>query len=204
MNTSQNTHNYSTKHGYLNTLESFLKALPYTERESILKHYSEMIDDLIEEGLEEEDAVSKLENPETLATILLEDFNLESKQPERSALTRMLLILGFPLWGSLVFAGFMLWISAYLVAGSLILIPIVTSAGLLFASVWGTIGLPFILSQEIHFVYLQVGGIFLCLGIGIPLLRLSVYLVKNCKPHLINNYGKYFAVIKRKAAHYFG
>ena len=56
-----------TKYEFLEKLKSGLHGLPDKELKSSLEYYGEMIDERIEGGLSEEDAVAQLGDPETVA-----------------------------------------------------------------------------------------------------------------------------------------
>ena len=56
-----------TKLQFLYQLEKHLKKLSNVEKDQTISYYSEMIDDMIESGLSEEQAVNKLGNPKDIA-----------------------------------------------------------------------------------------------------------------------------------------
>lgn len=56
-----------TKLEFLCQLEKYLKTLSKIDKDQIISYYSEMIDDMIESGLSEEQAVNKLGNPKDIA-----------------------------------------------------------------------------------------------------------------------------------------
>ena len=108
-----------TKNDFLSALG---KSLPHRGRglRSVLNFYSEMIDDLVEEGLTEAEAIERIGTVEEVA----EQIRTESPQKEgmrRSAIELALLILGAPLWFSLLLVGFSVAIALYAVLWSLIL-----------------------------------------------------------------------------------
>ena len=100
------------KNEFLIRLKKLLHELPTQDIEKSVQYYSEMIDDRIEEGLSEDEAVSAIGTPDEIASNILLDEGLpfdESKsEPKRkmSAIWIVLLILGFPLWFSLIIAAF--------------------------------------------------------------------------------------------------
>ena len=55
-----------TKLQFLYQLEKHLKKLSNIEKNQTISYYSEMIDDMIESGLSEEQAVNKLGNPKDI------------------------------------------------------------------------------------------------------------------------------------------
>lgn len=97
------------KQEFLNRLREKLSALPTAEAEERLGFYEEMIDDRIEEGLSEEEAVSAIGSPDEIAAQIIEEIPLKKIVKEKisakrkpSALEIALLVIGFPLWFSLL------------------------------------------------------------------------------------------------------
>jgi len=94
-----------TKQEFLEQLEG---RLPQNERKERLAFYSEMIDDRMEEGLTEE---------ETVASIDLAEENIPEEPPKAkrqwTAGEIVLLVLGSPLWLSLLIAAFAVVFSLY-------------------------------------------------------------------------------------------
>ena len=100
------------------------QAIPHRgkSRSSILNFYGEMIDDLVEEGLTEEEATQRIGRVEELAEQIREDGELSSGKKDRRGVGEIiLLILGAPLWIALLLAGFSVLIAIYAVLWSLIL-----------------------------------------------------------------------------------
>ena len=62
------------KREFLARLRKELSGLPQSDREERLAFYSEMIDDRMEEGLSEEDAVSAVGSVEEIAAQIVADF----------------------------------------------------------------------------------------------------------------------------------
>lgn len=75
-----------TKKEFLEKLEDAIKELPRAEIEEHLIFYREMIDDRIEEGVSEEDAVAKLGNIKDIASQILGD--LEKRKSEKEAVKK--------------------------------------------------------------------------------------------------------------------
>ena len=55
------------KNDFLEKLEKLLDGLPKCDIDSSVEYYSEMIDDKMEEGLSEEEAVAAIGTPEEIA-----------------------------------------------------------------------------------------------------------------------------------------
>lgn len=124
-----------SKEEFLQSLERLLKSLSKSEREKSLSYYSEIIDDYMEDGYSEEDAVEQVGNPGVIAQEILEE--QEGKEGRQlsggmKGLIAVLLVLGFPLWGSLMLAGVCLLLAAALMVVSVYIviwcIPVCTGA----------------------------------------------------------------------------
>ena len=88
------------KNTFLSQLQKRLRGLPEQERQQTLEYYREMIEDRLEEGLSEEDAVADIGTVEEIAQPLL------PKMPRRKMKSWeiVLLILGVPVWFPLLVA----------------------------------------------------------------------------------------------------
>ena len=91
------------KQEFLAALARELEPLPREERYQTLNYYDELIDDRLEDGQEEEAVIQSLGDPKAVAQELLagEDELLVPNRGLRVWLI-VLLVLGFPLWGSLL------------------------------------------------------------------------------------------------------
>ena len=109
-----------TKYEFLYKLEHALKGLPQKEVNERIAFYSEMIDDYIEEGLSEENAIEKIGTVEDIASQITEEIPLgkiiiEKVKPKRklTALEIILLIVGSPIWGAILISLFAVVFSLY-------------------------------------------------------------------------------------------
>ncbi len=105
---------------FLLRLKEALKGLPKDELEERLNFYSEMIDDRIEEGFSEEEAVAAAGSVEEIAQQIIGETPLvkivkEKIKPKRrfKAWEIVLLALGSPIWLSLGAAAFSVLIAVY-------------------------------------------------------------------------------------------
>ena len=91
------------KQEFLAALARELEPLPREERYKTLNYYDELIDDRLEDGQEEEAVIQSLGDPRAVAQELLagEDELLVPNRGLRVWVI-VLLVLGFPLWGSLL------------------------------------------------------------------------------------------------------
>ena len=119
-----------TKQEFLDSLRKGLSGLPQNDIEERLTFYSEMLDDRIEEGFSEDEAVSAIGSAEeivrqTVADIPLAKIAKERIRPKRQLKVWeiILLVLGAPIWLSLGIAAaaviFALYVSLWAVIISL-------------------------------------------------------------------------------------
>ena len=116
-----------SKFEFLEKLKKGLTGLPESEIEERLNFYSEMIDDRIEEGLTEEEAVAQVGSIDEIISQVLSETPLsnlvkEKVKPKRALLgwEIALLIIGAPLWLSLLLAVFSIIFAIYITIWSVI------------------------------------------------------------------------------------
>ena len=109
-----------TKYKFLAALEDKLSGLPKEDAQERLRFYGEMIDDRMEEGLTEEEAVSAVGTVDEIAQQAVADMPLmkllgEKVKPERKlkAWEIVLLAVGSPIWLSLLLAAIAVVVSLY-------------------------------------------------------------------------------------------
>lgn len=130
------------KQEFLEILGTQLSVLPAEDRNERLCFYSELIDDRIEDGLSEEDATLAVGNPRVIAAQILFDMRMEAGQsdsrgasastdgrkPRLGAWGMILLVLGAPVWFSLLVAAVSVAVSLYAALWSVV------------ASLWAVFG----------------------------------------------------------------
>lgn len=192
-----------TKSEFLEKLKSGLHGLPDKELKSSLEYYGEMIDERIESGLSEEDAVAQLGDPETVAREILLDLplstlikqNCKRKNPWK-VWEIVLLVLGSPLWLSLgltavalVFTLYaLLWVVVAVLWTVDIAVGVAGLAGFLSA-------FPLLLSSFPNALFnfglgilcagVAVVGFFGCLALTKLFYKLSIRILKQIKSMII-------------------
>ena len=118
-----------TKKEFLAKGRKALSHLPKEELEERLAFYSEMIDDRMEEGLSEEEAVEQLGSVEAAVAQIISETSLKSivkKKMERRRSLRVweivLLALGSPIWLSLLIAAAAVIFSTYVTLWSAVIV----------------------------------------------------------------------------------
>lgn len=107
------------KQEFLKKLRKQLSHLPKKELDERLNFYSEMIEDHMEEGLSEEDAVSAVGSVEEIVMQAAADTPKTNRK--MGAGTLLLLILGSPIWLSLGIAAFAVMFSLYVSLWSVVI-----------------------------------------------------------------------------------
>lgn len=139
-----------------------------SEIHQLINYYEEMIDDLMEEGYSELEAVEKLGDPKQLAREAAGIQEIEIDVPRRfSPLVVLLLIIGFPLWGSLLFAFLMLVLSVYIVIWCVPFTTGVFGGSMAFAGIICVLAVPFSLANPFFYTVTVLGAGALCFGIGL-------------------------------------
>ena len=171
-----------TKQEFLKQLEKALGALPKNEIDKSLLYYSEIIDDSIEEGLTEAQAVNRLESVDVISQRILYETPLpvliSSRMKNKNNWTNALLIvLGFPLWFPL------------LVSAAAVLLSLYVSVWSVFISffavivAFGASGIATLIYAPIAIlIYHNMLNGFGCLGVSLILISLSILLMKLSVP----------------------
>ncbi|MDT2674550.1 DUF1700 domain-containing protein [Enterococcus dongliensis] len=155
--------------------EEFIKAfsnyLAYEVRpneiQRLIDYYDEMILDLIEDGYSEKAAVAKLGDPKQLADEAI-GVGTEVKVPRRFTwLWIVLLILGFPLWGSLALAFFLILLSIDIVIWCIPFTGACLAGGTIIGGVVAAFTSPFVLFDSFFMGISQLGIGMLLFGFGL-------------------------------------
>ena len=164
-----------TKIEFLKKLANALSDLESDEKEKFLSYYREIIEDRIENGLREIDAVAEMESIPVITERILSDVStIEPPKTKHHPLTLVFVIISFPLWGSINVA-LLITISLFLCGG-------VVSCLSFFA---------FILKEQATaFMFLGVG--LMGLGFGVFMLMAFIALSKSIKLVLQNIDHKLF------------
>jgi len=171
-----------TKHKFLLSLQDRLSGLPQDDIEERLNFYSEMIEDRMEEGLSEEEAVSAVGSVDEIAAQTVADIPLakivkEKVKPKRrmKVWEIVLLALGSPIWLSLLIAAFAVILSLCVSLWSVIISLWVVFVSVVGCSIGGIIaGVGFTLGGN------GLTGIAV-IGAGIICAGLAIFLFYGCK-----------------------
>ena len=171
---------------FLATLRVRLAPLPQEERERTLDYYEEMIDDRVEDGMTEEEAVASLEDIDTIVQRMIEDTPITTLVKTRvkakgswSGTAIVLSILGFPLWFPLLAAFFAILLSVYIVIWAVVLSIAAAVLGLILG------GAALLIVSPILLITKPVSMLFFCgcalasIGLGILFLLGMIYAAKG-------------------------
>lgn len=117
-----------TKSEFINALRGCLAGIPEDEINSTVDFYCEMIDERMEEGFSEEDAVLAAGAPEQIAERIRRESGSKPESKPIKKKRRMkpweivLLVVGSPLWVSLGAVAIVIILSLYIVVWSLLLV----------------------------------------------------------------------------------
>ena len=164
-----------TKQEFFTELQNKLSGLPKQDVEERLAFYEEMIDDRVEEGRTEEEAIADIGSVEEISSQIISDIPLTKIAKERikpkhrlRAWEIVLLILGSPIWLSLGVAVAAVILSLYAVLWSVIvsLWSVFVSLG---ASVLGGVmaSIIFISTNNAFSGICLIGVVLVCAGLAI-------------------------------------
>ena len=173
------------KYEFLTNLRAKLWALPEEDKQRSVDYYAEMIDDRMEDGLSEEEAVAAIGDlDEIVQQILSETPRLPAevkKEEEQKKQKRkvswwesVLLVLGFPVWGALLIAVSTVVFSVWIGLWSVVIALYATA----FALAMSAIGL-LVAAFSLLWIHrygkcaVLVGGALVCAGLAILIFLLS-------------------------------
>ena len=118
-----------TKNDFLNELRKGLRGLSKDDIEERVSFYSEMIDDMVEDGKTEEEAIGEIGSVDDVIRTIAGDVPLGKLVKERIKPKRtltpgiiILIILGFPLWLPLLITAFVLILVACILSWVLVIV----------------------------------------------------------------------------------
>ncbi len=173
-----------TKLEYLNQIRGLLKALPPKEREASLAFYAESIDDRVEEGMCEAEAVASMESPQEAANSILLNAPLRTLVKARAKNRRklgvfeiLLLMLGAPLWLPLLLTAGVLMLTFYLLVWVLVLVfAVVILSFAVSAIACIVVGIASLGASGVPMLLLALGAALVLAGLAVlllPLLRMA-------------------------------
>lgn len=162
---------------FLALLRKELSGLPQDSIEECLTFYSEMIDDRIEDGLSEQDAVCEIGSVEEIVSQTVSEIPLgklvkEKITPKKrlSVLEIVLLALGSPIWLSLLIAFFAVFLSLYISLWSVIISLWAVFVSVIGCAIGGIVsGILFIVFKNTISAIAMISTSLVCAGLSILL-----------------------------------
>ena len=191
-----------TKKEFLSSLESKLQGLPKEDINNRLDFYSEMIDDRIEEGKTEDQAIEEIGSVDEVVEQIAEETPLlklvkERIKPKRSlrAWEIIVIILGFPLWLPLLLVFAIICFIPYILMWVFVLVTYAMEIAFAASSIYGIAGFFLQMSQG-NFSLMYIGiallglglsflFIFACIGITKGTIKLTKVTGRNIKSSFV-------------------
>ncbi len=173
----------TNKQEFLGELLSQLDALPVEEQDKAYAFYAEIIDDSIDDGLTEEEAVEKLGTMDEIIDRIVADTPQSTVNEERvsrksrSTGVWLLLILGFPLWFPLLISGAAVLLTLFICVWvtALVLWSAFVSSGAVV--IGGIIGL--MMNPQMGVRLMWLGSAMVGAGIGILLYPICLWMTRQ-------------------------
>jgi len=166
---------------FLTELREKLFGLPQDDIEERIAFYNEMINDRMEDGLTEEEAVGEIGSVDSVVEQIMEEIPLsalvkEKVKPKRKLKTweLVLLILGSPLWIPLLMSAIAVILTLYAVIWAVVIFVYATDLALAGSTVMGLAGILSYLKQ-INFI-----GALFSAGFGMTSAGLAILLFFAC------------------------
>ena len=194
-----------TKLKFLLSLHERLRDFPQDEVEERLGFYSEMIEDRMEDGLPEEEAVAAVGTVADIAAQIKSDIPTRANRKSakrRSPWSTVLLILGSPVWVPLLIAAIAILLSLYISLWAIVISLWAVFASLIGCSFCGiAVGAGFAFSGNVLQGIALIGAGLVCAGLGILLFygcnaanKGCIILAKKCFQCIKNHFRKKEAV----------
>lgn len=175
-----------TKNAFLTELRQRLSGLEKEALTQRLAFYDEIIDEYVKGGVPEEEAVSKVGAVDVIVAQVMSEIPLTKlvarKLPQEkswSAGKIVALILTFPFWFPFLIVIVTLLFTLYVLLWALVISLFAVDAALFCLSVLGFVSIVPLMAENPSVVGLVVGGAFLCAGLFMLLLFLSIMAAKG-------------------------
>lgn len=178
------------KREFINILTGKIISLPQEEINKSIEYYSEIIDDKIEDGMEDEAAVDSLGSIDEIAknimcdmpitTLMKAKVNESKKKVSNNGIWILLLILGFPIWFPLLISLSAVLFSIYVVIWSVIITLFSVVLSFALAGIAGMIaGSIYISTVSVSYGLCIIGMSLVCSGLTVLLIKPTIWLAKK-------------------------
>ena len=175
------------KNSFLEELRRRLSGLPQSDLDERLEFYSEMIDDRVEDGLSEEEAVAGIGTVDEIVDQILSEIPLSALVKEKVRKGRrlriweiVLLVLGSPVWIPLLIAAFVVCLAFYIVLWAVMISIWAVDLSLAVGAVGGVLLAVYLLfTGGLIKTAFMLGTAILCAGLAILLFQGCKVLTKG-------------------------
>lgn len=200
-----------TKREFFDALTSRMKSLPKEEQNRVIRYYNEVLEDCMEDGMSEAEAVAQIEDVDTIAKRILLEYAMEShrKAPveanpvykaeqykkQGNVLMVVLALITIPFWGAVLIS---LLGAVFAIAVALFCIPVSLGS----AAIGCIIMTPvLIFTGQVGKGFLVLGAGLICAALTLVSIPLILLLLKLCYRFVCWMFGRVKAVFSsRKAA----
>ena len=185
------------KREFIKKLKEMLSDLPEKEINERIEFYSEMIDDRIEDGLTEEQAIKDIGTVEEVSKQIIDEIPLfkiikhklkksknktqnqnSTKKIKRSWWEITLLAVGSPVWLSLLISFFAVIFSLYISLWAVVISLYAVDLSLLLSGLSIIAGIVFIFTDGLSAGLIIISGGLICIGISILFFYVCSYTAK--------------------------
>ena len=160
-----------SKQEFLGALYNGLSGLPKEDIENSVQFYSEMIDDRMDEGMTENEAVEDIGSVNEIIQQILSESSLPklvkrtvSKKHDWKVWEIVLLAVGSPVWFPLLLTAIVIVLTVYIVIWSVVDFSLAVSGIFTLVS---TVAYAFTSNANIFAMLVLIGGAFVCAGLSI-------------------------------------
>ena len=172
---------------FLDELRRRLSGLPQFDLEERLEFYAEMIDDRMEDGLSEAEAVAGIGSVDAVAEQIMADIPLTRLVKEKAKRVRrlraweiVLLVLGSPVWLPVLAAGGAVCLSLYLALWAVLLSFWAADLAFVLGALGGVVGAVLSgLRGSLAAAALMLGAAFVCAGLALVAFAAFLALTKG-------------------------
>ncbi len=169
-----------SKQEFLDALRSGLTGLPKVSIEDSVNFYKEMIDDRVEDGLSEDEAIAEIGNVDDIISHIIEDTPLLEIVKEKVHKKRnlraweiTLLILGFPVWFPIIISLLVVILALYICLWVIFVSLSVGALAAIFCSVL------FIVEGYVPSAMSMIASCFVCAGLSILMCFVCILATKG-------------------------
>lgn len=173
-----------TKKEFMKHLKQTLKQLRPQERKQTLAYYSEIIDDRMENGYTEAQAVAETEPVDVIAARMLgEAAQQDTLKPKRDILHIVLLVVGFPVWLPLLLAIAVIVFAVFIIIWAAVFVLFAADVSFAVMGIGGIAGGIAYFGSKIPTALFLVGCGLICVAIALllffPLCKLTKLLASG-------------------------